>query len=285
MDVTTTLCSEDWDASNLPAWGSAKDARVIVCVEVGGSWGKDAVAGSGLPTPDGAVLYLVRTPGQHVDSPQQRQVIVSGGFGDVPWLVTGKVSAGRLEEFLTSDVASEQVWERFALTPTVESTLLVCTNGKRDACCAVRGRPVVEAAHTAAPERVWEVSHIGGHRFAPTAIHLPTGQTFGRLSPQDGATLAAAGRSGTLPAHLFDAAHHRGRTDLTSAQRVAETFWRTHAQEFALTPALVFEQLSDDSVRLPDGRVLTVTAHDGPQLRDSCVKLPKKSSYFEAEVG
>ena len=30
--------------------------------------------------------------------------------------------------------------------------------------------------------RIWRSSHIGGHRFAPTAITLPDGRYYGRLS-------------------------------------------------------------------------------------------------------
>ena len=30
--------------------------------------------------------------------------------------------------------------------------------------------------------RIWQASHIGGHRFAPTAIALPDGRYYGRLT-------------------------------------------------------------------------------------------------------
>ena len=65
------------------------------------------------------------------------------------------------------------------LPPT--PVLLVCTNGRRDVCCAVRGRPVALDAAAAAPGRVWEASHTGGHRFAPTGVLLPHGATLARL--------------------------------------------------------------------------------------------------------
>lgn len=285
---TKSLCSQDMDASGLPAWGSAKDASVIVGVEVNGSWGHDAVGDSGLPQPTGATLYLVRRPGHHAVTPDRQTVFVSGGFGDTPWLVSGQIEQDRVPDFLNHDVTNLDAWADFGLTVSTDSVVLVCTNGKRDLCCAVRGRPVLDAAAAAEPDRVWEVSHIGGHRFAPTAIHLPTGQTFGRLSPDDGVTLARAGRSGTLPAHLFDHLHHRGRTDLKPAARVAETFWRSKTHTYSLLPAVPFDTdqrtVDAGNVRMPDGQVLHVHAESGPELRDSCAKLPKASSYFVAEV-
>ena len=60
----------------------------------------------------------------------------------------------------------------------------MCTNARRDVCCAVRGRPVALEAAAARPGQVWECSHTGGHRFAPTAVVLPHGQTWARLTPE-----------------------------------------------------------------------------------------------------
>jgi hypothetical protein len=61
---------------------------------------------------------------------------------------------------------------------------LVCTNGKRDQCCAVRGRPVAAAVSAATDWDTWECSHLGGHRFAATALLLPSGDMFGWLDPE-----------------------------------------------------------------------------------------------------
>ena len=66
--------------------------------------------------------------------------------------------------------------------------ILICTHGMRDKCCAKLGRSVFRGAQRMARKeilpnaRVWKTSHIGGHRFAPTAITLPDGRYYGRLS-------------------------------------------------------------------------------------------------------
>ncbi|MCB0971520.1 MAG: hypothetical protein KDA97_08395 [Acidimicrobiales bacterium] len=58
--------------------------------------------------------------------------------------------------------------------------VLVCGHGKRDACCGSGGTALAVAASASglddeARVRVWRTSHLGGHRFAPTALVLPTG--------------------------------------------------------------------------------------------------------------
>ncbi len=88
-----------------------------------------------------------------------------------------------------------------------EPMLLVCTQGTRDACCAVRGRPIVAQLAKEWPEETWECTHLGGHRFAGTLLHLPTGACLGNLDP---GTAAQAVRE--LVAGRVPAAHLRGVT-------------------------------------------------------------------------
>ncbi|MEL6553028.1 MAG: sucrase ferredoxin [Cyanobacteria bacterium J06621_11] len=72
--------------------------------------------------------------------------------------------------------------------PITCKDILICTHGMRDKCCARFGQPLFrEAMHSIQQgnlpnTRVWKVSHIGGHRFAPTAISLPDGRYYGRLT-------------------------------------------------------------------------------------------------------
>jgi hypothetical protein len=83
-----------------------------------------------------------------------------------------------------------------------QKDILVCTHGMRDKCCARFGQPFFRAAKQAAKQgqlpnsRIWKVSHIGGHRFAPTAISLPDGRYYGRLTIS--ALQAIVTRSGSV---------------------------------------------------------------------------------------
>ncbi|WP_327639110.1 sucrase ferredoxin [Kribbella sp. NBC_00482] len=71
-----------------------------------------------------------------------------------------------------------------------EPVYLVCTHGRHDACCAVRGRPVAATLTAAYPERTWECSHIGGDRFAANVVVLPHGLFYGQVSPARAVELA-----------------------------------------------------------------------------------------------
>ena len=60
--------------------------------------------------------------------------------------------------------------------------VLVCTHGKRDACCGSLGtRLATTLPGLGAGVHVWRTSHTGGHRFAPTALLLPEGTAWAYL--------------------------------------------------------------------------------------------------------
>ena len=99
--------------------------------------------------------------------------------------------------------------------------LLVCTNGKRDACCSLRGRALILALGTEHAERTWECSHLGGHRFAGNLVCLPDGLVYGRVGPADGPRLADAYLAGRL-----DPAFLRGRSAWPAPAQVAEAVVR-----------------------------------------------------------
>src|SRR5690606_17397322 len=61
----------------------------------------------------------------------------------------------------------------------------VCTNGQRDLCCARFGLPVYAALRARVGERAWQVTHLGGHRFAPNVLTLPQGVVYGRVGQDD----------------------------------------------------------------------------------------------------
>jgi len=60
----------------------------------------------------------------------------------------------------------------------------VCTNGQRDLCCAKFGLPVYLELRQRFSTRVWQTSHVGGHRFAPNVLVLPHGALYGRVYPE-----------------------------------------------------------------------------------------------------
>lgn len=87
--------------------------------------------------------------------------------------------------------------------------LLVCTHGRHDVCCAVRGRPVAAALAQRWPEETWECSHIGGDRFAASVVSLPDGTTLGGLDADTAPGLVAGHLAGRPdPAYLRGVCGH-----------------------------------------------------------------------------
>ena len=105
--------------------------------------------------------------------------------------------------------------------PLTDPLFLVCANGKRDACCALRGRAVVAALAGNHAERTWECTHLGGHRFAANLVCLPDGSMYGRVTATDGPRLADAYLGGRL-----DPARLRGRSAWPAPAQVAEATLR-----------------------------------------------------------
>ena len=66
--------------------------------------------------------------------------------------------------------------------PTSGPDVHVCTHGTVDAACGRYGVPV-HAALQAAGMRSWRTGHFGGHRFAATAVDLPSGYLWAHLTP------------------------------------------------------------------------------------------------------
>ena len=100
-----------------------------------------------------------------------------------------------------------------------EPIYLVCTHGRHDPCCASRGRPVIEALTALRPDRVWQSSHLGGCRFAPTVLVLPLGVMYGRVPPSAESDLIAATDAGEVLAPFL-----RGRIGMSPAAQAAVAF-------------------------------------------------------------
>ncbi len=114
--------------------------------------------------------------------------------------------------------------------------LLVCTNGRRDPCCASKGVSVYHALWNAiagAPtdqhvSGVWQCSHIGGHRFAANLIVLPHGLLYGRVDPEGALQIYEYARLNRIYLPLL-----RGRTAYPPAVQAAEAhlLWTTGQTE------------------------------------------------------
>lgn len=296
------LCSVVSEGLDESAYGTAATARLWLCLEQNGPWGRVAATSSHLEPDVGRALdalagavggrfALVRRPGRHPDdgtsAHRDHTVLVAWADPASPWLLRGRTADPR--ELLALDAAALTAGDLDAVVRAAPALglvrddtpeLLVCTNGRRDLCCAVRGRPVALEAAARRPGQVWETSHTGGHRFSPTAVLLPSGQTLARLDPDLAVTALDGAARGELPPPLHGPRHDRGLSALESPAAAAVSLLRTHLGEprwAALSASAV--GLGEDrwrvTVRHDDGREWVVVARRGvlgPDRPESCVK-------------
>lgn len=216
--------------------GTASAATGYLLLEHGGPWGRKIAQDAEFVDPDGAVVplgahltgvlgplgvtpLLVRRPGARHGIPAPATVMLvalrtDGGAGAVRTVdavseLTAWDLPGLLDELRRGEVPAG--WQ------PLPTQFLVCTHARRDACCGELGRPVTAAFETAAPERTWEVSHLGGHRLAANALVVPDGLGYGRLAPTDVPELVRAHDGGRLVVDRL-----RGRAALAPPVQAAE---------------------------------------------------------------
>jgi hypothetical protein len=299
-----TSCSEGSLDASEPLAGTTPEAVAWVALEQNGPWGPRALTDSHLDPRTGRALEdmsarhgvrpcLVRRPGRHADEHAAREpvrrVLVAYTYPGRAWLLEGSVEAP--EAVLDLDWAALRAGDQQAvrrslpsLLPAGRPALLVCTNGRRDVCCAVAGRPVAMGAAALRPEQVWEVTHTSGHRFAPTAALLPAGTLHGRLDVHAAVELLDAAARGIT---VLEGS--RGRSTWPAPAQAAELAVRAEHDVLGLDALeVVGHQSSGErswttALRHGDGRCwrVQVRAQESGLLRsESCGKPLKPMTWF-----
>jgi hypothetical protein len=162
-------------------------------------------------------VLLIRRHGR--SQPEGIRVFAAYTHPTRPWLESTTLSSP--EELLRLDLARLGTGVRLGLTRHDDPLFCVCTHGRHDACCAERGRPVAATLAASHPEQTWEVSHIGGDRFAGNVLVLPDGLYYGRVTPESAPGLATGHLTG-----LLDLDRLRGRSCYPFTVQAAETMLR-----------------------------------------------------------
>jgi hypothetical protein len=253
MEQPATSCSALSATLAEPLAGTAAAAQAWLCIEQSGPYGPDALRESHLDHEvgtelvrraggSGVRLQLVRRPGRHADEHRpgvRRQVFLAYTQPGATWLVHGHVDDPR--ELLDLDLDALGAGARPSFGRLDDRPLLlVCTNGRRDVCCALRGRPIAAELARRYGEQVWETTHTGGHRFAPTAVVLPTGYLYGRLDAGFAERLLLGAVEGRMVSE-----RGRGRSTWSPAGQVAELAVRELTGEAGSDALLVDEELVD----------------------------------------
>lgn len=198
-----------------PIVGTAPTDPEILLVECPGPWGRDAVTDNRLPEVVREHLaaldlkvFLLRRHDGHA-GPGTR--VFHARATDDGYAVRGTV-LDRAEDLLDLDLSDPAGLQAYD-----EPLWLVCTNGKRDRCCAEVGRPIAGLLSERWPEGTWETTHLGGHRFSGTLLALPSGLTLGRLDTDNALTACEAVARGEVPLDVT-----RGRAGRSGEEQARE---------------------------------------------------------------
>jgi hypothetical protein len=236
-------CSVISEQLKEPLFGSAGQTDTFFLLEYNGPWEDKALEKSPLPSRvkeqlsslakalPAAKNLLIKRSAQATGQPGSGQTknffIALAGEGEAR-LYHFELST--YEELLELDLpgllAGQANYDRF-LQP--DPLYLVCTNGRRDLCCARFGFSVYQALREQVGESVWECSHVGGHRFAANVYHLPDGVLYGRIRLPVVPGIVTAIQAGQLRLENL-----RGRTIYPQAVQAADYYLRRQSGEVGL---------------------------------------------------
>lgn len=235
--------------------GTASSAPAFLLVEDPGPWGVEALRDARLPDGVGPALrraaakagvkvLLARRHGRSPHEPGHRVFAVSAR-PHAPWTQTALIED--LHALLDLDLEALRAGRSVGLEPHSAPLLCVCTHGRHDACCAERGRPVAAALAAAHPELTWEVSHVGGDRFAGNLVIAPEGLYYGRLTPDEAVRVADAHLRGELSLDRL-----RGRSGYAMSVQAAEIALRKQLGDPSVTAWRIRGRTVDDDVTTVD---------------------------------
>ncbi len=207
--MSDLLCADFSRQANSQLFGTASQAGVWLLLEYTRAWGKNATDENELPAEVQAWLQaqcgsvsngrvqFIRQGNEPISAEGYTFFVAVSADGETSRLYRLHVPA--YEALLGVDVAG-MVAGKAEFDGLLQDApiYLVCTNGKRDVACAKYGRALYDGLNKTAGAQVWHTTHIGGHRFAGTAVILPSGLTYGYLFAEDAAPLVEATRQNRI---------------------------------------------------------------------------------------
>jgi hypothetical protein len=213
---------------------TAPRTDVWILLEYDKPWGAQALEQSDLPQ---AIKSYIHQQMDAIPNARFQFIRRGGNIGGIDlFIARSSVHSPRLyhfrlnsyEDLLGYDLAAIAA-DRSEYTLSDQKLFLVCTNGKKDLCCAQHGLPLYKTMSQMAPESVWQTTHIGGHRFAATLVCLPEGVYYGRVPIEQSAALIRAHHHGEM---LLD--YSRGWCAYDAPTQAADHFLRQETGEAAL---------------------------------------------------
>ncbi|KZB80653.1 sucrase ferredoxin [Amycolatopsis regifaucium] len=282
--------------------GTAADMRCWLLIEQPGPWTADALEKlldeafpaerrellENLRRSHGLRPLLIRRPGKHQRDPERpRSVYVGGGEPGNRWLE--RLEIRDLSELAELDLQAVADGAGGLGTRVRGPLFLVCTHGTKDMCCAVLGRPLASTLDTNHPGRAWEVSHVGGDRWAGNLLVVPDGFLHGQLNPAEAALVAKSALRGQVEPEQL-----RGRTSAPTAwSQFAEIAIRRQTSLSGLDDVVA---VREEPLPESDARVVTVRGGDDfysvtvrrrsapPRGESRCAGLVQPAGYVTENI-
>jgi hypothetical protein len=231
-------CSDASLDRDEPIFGTASFVRRWILLEQPGSWGSDALTQSRL-NPElgrelrarthklGIRLILIRR-GARLTHPKHRQCYFVRTDEDK--LYQSHIELESPRDLLDIDLRPLLIGSEIAdAKPHEDPVFLVCTHGRHDQCCSIKGNAVSRIACATPGFDAWECSHIGGDRFAANLVCFPHGVYYGRVEPAEVVRLMEDYSKGVLSLE-----HFRGRSSYLFPVQAAAYFVRKEFNLLAL---------------------------------------------------
>ena len=219
MNSERIYCSDLSRAANETMLGTADRVDVWIMVEYESAWKPKAIIDNDLPATIQQWLVNSQDRCRERGLKPRPQLIrrpqVNTDFTTVMVYREGRLNVRKCrtdEEITDIDGVSDESFDE-----CLEPQYLVCTNGQRDLCCARFGLPTFKKLSDAVGERVWQTTHLGGHRFAPNVLALPQGVLYGRVDAKQVPEFLELTELGRL-----SKIHVRGRSAFDPPAQVAE---------------------------------------------------------------
>ena len=206
MTIDAFRCSDASEGRDEPLHGTASFVRRWLLLEQPGPWGRNALMESRIPKQKarelwkraraaGVRIVLVRRGVRQASKTRQCYFARTDDRG----MELSHLALDSFEALLEVDLAPLQKGNPIVgATTRTEPLFLVCTHGRHDACCSIRGNPVSRLACAVPGMEAWECSHIGGDRFAANLVCFPHGIYYGRVALHDVVPLMPKGRSHSI---------------------------------------------------------------------------------------
>jgi len=281
-DEANFFCTDVAWEHGVPLIGTATHGDVWFLIEYSGRWGAKAFEESDIPEAVKQHVQAAVRPGVAVRTLLIRQP--ESRHRDGFHFFIGQVlpSEPRLyeyqlqdyDELLGLDLASFVQGKSGDPNHLRETPLyLICTNGKRDQCCAIYGPETYQEMANTAGDAVWQSSHIGGHNQAPITLFLPHGINYGHTTPAEARRLVKAYENGAVVLH-----HYRGRVCLQTPIQAAEHFWR---EQTGILEIQNFRVITVTETG-PNKWAITISASNGDNAQQ--IHLERRQSDIEIPI-